>query len=91
MQFLDFGIGLGPAVPIAHLLNKSVELFSARQDWVAVTTNKEFALDARLTCDYKLRLSLSAPPHVHSDQERDPARNRPCPLHRHRWLLEAFD
>jgi hypothetical protein len=32
MQFLDFGIGLGPAVPIAHLLNKSVELFSARQD-----------------------------------------------------------
>ena len=25
------------------------------------------------------------------DQERDPARNRPCLVHRHRWLLEAFD
>jgi hypothetical protein len=31
-QIFSFRIGLTAPVPIAHLLNKSVELFSARQD-----------------------------------------------------------
>src|SRR4029453_1700940 len=29
--------------------------------------------------------------HVHRDQERDRAGDRPCLVRRHHWLLEAFD